>query len=177
MNAFRIVLILLFSLGILVACSLPGAPSLASSGPEPASPGTVRITVKTKLDTGERAPHNVLSLWVEDSSGKFVRTLGVWAYDRIYHLTTWIASQGSDTPDGVSAATMETYGTRSATWNLKDKSGAAVPNGTYFLRGEMADSNSQSETFSLPIHLATVADSGSLTDRPGFASVSASFTP
>ncbi len=176
MNPFRIVLILLFSLGTLVACSLPGAPPETPSVLEPASPGTVKITVKTKQDTGYYAPYNVLSLWVEDSSGNFVRTLGVWANDRIMHLTTWIASQGSDTVDGVSSAT-KTYGTRSATWDLKNKAGVAVANGTYLLRGEMADSNGSSETFSMPIHLATVADSGTLTARPGFASVSASFTP
>lgn len=132
--------------------------------------------MKTKQDTGDWAPYNVLSLWVEDSSGNFVRTLGVWAKDFIIRLPRWKASQGSYAVDGVSAATM-TYGTRSATWDLKNKAGVAVANGTYLLRGEMADSNGPSETFSLPIHLAPVADSDSLTARPGFASVSASFTP
>jgi hypothetical protein len=91
------------------------------------------------------APFNLWAVWVEDSAGNFVRTIGrndSAAY--MQHVVAWTAASGgrnADT-DAVSGATRADHGNGlSITWDLTDRSGALVADGIYTIRMELADEN------------------------------------
>jgi uncharacterized repeat protein (TIGR02543 family) len=99
---------------------------------------TVSFTTATTLSP-EFAPRNVLVVWVEDSSGAFVKTIGRWAGERYYDLVNWTGKAGYDT-DAVTGATRRNHtGTAQVTWDMTNKAGQAMPDGTYRIRLELAD--------------------------------------
>lgn len=138
--------------------------------------GTVSLTVTTESLGGEFSPKNITALWVEDSDGLFVKTLGAWAATRKKYLYSWKTSQGST--DGTTGATRSGHGTPlSVTWDGTDDEGAAMKADTYRLRGELTDRNGAGETFSATIDLSggAVAES-TVSDHPGFAAVVSEYT-
>jgi len=100
------------------------------------------ITVTTTPNGGPYAPKHVTAIWIEDANGTFVKTIGRWAGARISHLVAWIAKSGQDA-DAVSGATIANHtNPLMVTWDLKNRAGTIVPDGTYTIRMELADSNS-----------------------------------
>ena len=86
-------------------------------------------------------------MWVEDSGGNFIKTISRWSDVRTQYLLDWLAKAGAADADAVSGASRPNYpGTLKATWDLKNKAGAVIPDGTYTIRIEMADGNSASDT-------------------------------
>jgi uncharacterized protein (TIGR03382 family) len=84
----------------------------------------------------------VVAVWVEDGGGNFVKTIGRWAGQRKANLLQWTAKAGANDADAVTSATRGDHlNTIQAIWNLQDKQGAVVPDGTYTIRMELADSN------------------------------------
>ena len=80
-------------------------------------------------------------VWIEDSTGAFVRTIGRWAATRRGYLLAWVASSGEDN-DAVSGATRANHNAPlTVTWDLKDRSGTVVADGTYTIRMELADAD------------------------------------
>lgn len=116
---------------------------VALSGPAWAQE-SVQVSFGTSEAGGNYAPRNVVAVWVEDEAGTFVRTIGRWAGSRIDHLVAWSNASGQDT-DAVSGATRANHDARlTVTWDLTDRNGVPVPNGTYVIRMELADRNSTS---------------------------------
>lgn len=117
----------------------PGAPDAAPD----AAPGAESLSVQfdTTANGGPYAPKNVVAVWIEGPGGIFEKTIGRWAGTRVDHLVAWVAKSGLDA-DAISGATRANHTARlSVTWDLKDKAGAVVPDGTYTIRMELADSN------------------------------------
>lgn len=86
-------------------------------------------------------------VWVEDQAGTFVKTIGRWSAVRTQHLVAWVAKAGAGDADAVSGATRSDHTARlTVQWDLKNKSGATVPDGTYTIRMELTDSNATSPT-------------------------------
>lgn len=106
----------------------------------------VTITYSTTPAGGEYAPRHIHAVWVEDSSGRLVRTLARWARKRAKHLTAWKAADGTDV-DGVTGATRKRHGAREVTWNLRDRDGRPVPDGVYRIRLELTDDNAKKRKF------------------------------
>lgn len=113
---------------------------------------SLKVTFNTTSHGGRYANQNVGAVWIEDANGKFVKTIEGW-YTKPFagrdiskgrrHLLAWIAKAGNADTDAVSSATLSDHSTlHTASWDMKDKSGAAVANGTYTIRMELADSNS-----------------------------------
>ena len=107
--------------------------------------GTLAVSFTTGPAGGNYAPTNVVAVWIEDAGGGFVKTIGRWSGVRTPHLVAWQAASGMDT-DAVSGATRVDH-TRplAITWDLRDRAGALVPDGTYRIRMELADANSTTE--------------------------------
>jgi len=143
--------------------------------------GTLTLTMSTASLAGEFAPRNVAVLWVEDDTGAFVKTLGVWAATRKKYLTTWIASQENSTVDGVTGATRSGHTSPlTVTWDgTYTDDTTRMAKGTYLLRGEITDHNGLGETFSVSIDLTggVALDPPAVTTFAGFPSIDASFTP
>ena len=91
---------------------------------------------------GPYAPRNVVAVWVEDSGGNFVKTIGRWAMQRKQYLLQWTAKAGANDADAVTSATRGDHlNFIQAIWNLQNKQNVVVPDGTYTIRMELADSD------------------------------------
>ncbi len=103
------------------------------------SGGSFSFDVTTVNQRGRYAPANVGAIWIEDSSGKFVKTLKVWAFVRGRYLSKFNNEAGGSRVDAVTSATLRSFGAQHATWTLTDVNGAAVPDGAYKVLIEVTD--------------------------------------
>jgi uncharacterized protein (TIGR03382 family) len=123
-----------FLVGFLIALSVVVA--------TPAHAQSVTAKFLTTPPGGTYAPRNVTVVWVEDSSGTFVKTIGRWAATRKQYLLDWVAKAGPNDVDAVTSATRQDHALQiMAIWDLKDKNGVVVPDGTYTIRMETADAD------------------------------------
>jgi hypothetical protein len=109
--------------------------------------GNLSVSVTTSTTGGKYAPRNVLAIWVQDSTGRFVKTLLAYAGDRKTHLNIWEASSttaGSafNTVDAITGATQSSHGTRTCKWDGTDRNRKLVADGRYVLMMELTDKNS-----------------------------------
>lgn len=107
---------------------------------------TLAVSVTTSSTGGNYAPRNILAIWIEDSSGKFVKTLLAYANTRITHLNTWQASSLAagkefDKTDAISGATQSGHATRTCQWNGTDYAGKLMADSDYKVRMELTDKN------------------------------------
>jgi uncharacterized protein (TIGR03382 family) len=123
---------------------LGGLSSVVTASPK------LTVSFKTAAVGGLYTPQNVVAIWVEGPTvganpGPFVKTIGRWADVRKDHLALWQARAGINDADAISGATRADHSMKlSVDWDLKDKLGALVPDGTYTIRIETADSNTTS---------------------------------
>ncbi|HBA83281.1 MAG TPA: hypothetical protein DCZ95_04220 [Verrucomicrobia bacterium] len=105
--------------------------------------GTVAFRATTASYSAPYNPDNIAAVWVVNSSNQFVKTLCRHAKSRINYLTQWNAARGSYTNvDGVSGATLTSQPqTHAVTWDCRDRYGAVVPDGVYYLRAEYTSAN------------------------------------
>jgi uncharacterized protein (TIGR03382 family) len=107
----------------------------------PAAADGLSVTFTTTPNGGPFAPRNIVAVWIEDSNGAFVKTIGRWAATRVQYLLDWIGKSGKDS-DAISGATRSNHANPlTVTWDLKDRNGTAVPDGTYTIRMELADAD------------------------------------
>jgi len=78
---------------------------------------------------------------VSDGTGRFVKSLTVWAQKRIRHLTTWQSASMGNTVDAVTSATAGSHGTRSGKWNCTGLDHQPVPDGDYRINAEFTERN------------------------------------
>jgi len=96
---------------------------------------------------GAYAPKNVTAVWVEDQAGKLVKTIGRWSAVRTQYLLAWVGKATLADTDAVSGATrLDHAASLTVTWDLKNKAGTVVPDGTYTIRMELADANATTTT-------------------------------
>lgn len=143
--------------------------------------GTLAVSVTTSAAGGNYAPRNVLAIWVEDSSGKFVKTLLAYAANRKTHLNGWetsttAAGSAFNVTDAITGATQSSHGTRTCSWNGKDYKGNLVPDGNYSLRMELTDKNSTGNTSPFAFVKGPNNQTLSPANVPSFSSVSIKWT-
>jgi hypothetical protein len=103
-------------------------------------PTMVAFDVTTVAQGGRYQPQNIGAIWVEDSGGKYIKTLEVWAGIRAIYLSRWLSVNAwGDETDAVSSATIRMHKAHHATWDLTDSSGKAVPDGDYTIYVESTD--------------------------------------
>ena len=151
----------------------------ASGGPNVT--GTLQITATSSAGGGPYAPQNVVAIWIINSSGSFVKTVGRWADVRKQHLVAWGAAAGVDV-DAVSGATRPNHATQlTATWDMTARGGQLVGNGTYTVRMESADSNaniaSQNHQGTFTFLKSATPQTQTNLSNGGFSNVSLTFTP
>ena len=112
------------------------------------APATGKVTIGYTLTRIKGIASNQYAIWIEDSGGRYVRTLSVTDYMarrqgwkvRQQSLTTWVkVADIKNTPqndiDAVSGATPQA-GKLSFVWDLKDATGKTVVAGFYVYRIE-----------------------------------------
>jgi len=108
------------------------------------------MSFSTVQPGGGYKPANVVAVWVTQTNGTFVKTILRYAGGRKSSLSTWYAAAGSSDADAVMGATRANHSapaTMTATWNMKNKSGVVVPDGTYVIKLEMSDGSIASHSF------------------------------
>lgn len=141
--------------------------------------GTLSVSTLTSQTTGGTyAPANIMSVWVSNSSGTFVKSLLVYASARQQYLYTWIAADPTfNEVDAITGATQISHGTRVCSWNGKNVNEIVVPDGNYTVTMELTDKHSQGNlgTFTF----VKGPDSQTLTPAavPSFANISIKWTP
>lgn len=105
----------------------------------------VSITVTTSpvpAPNNQFSPRNVVAAWVEGPGGAIVKTIDRHSDIRTSYLVAWLAKAGPTDVDAVTGATRQNHTTPlTMTWDLRDRLGTLVPDGTYTLRLELAESN------------------------------------
>ena len=120
------------ALGLIAPLLLPGVSNAQ----------TLTVSFETTPIGGSvYAPANVVAVWIENSAGEYVKTIGRHSAVRTQHLVAWQEKSNNDM-DAVSGATRIDHNTAlSFEWKLK-AGGVVVPEGTYTIRVEVADDNS-----------------------------------
>lgn len=159
----------------------PGTDAAGGGADGPTTGGRLQLTATSSPTGGQYAPRNVVAVWVE-MNGTFVKTIQRWSNARTRHLVAWNAAAGAADADAVSGATRRDHATPlSITWDLRNRQGSVVPDGTYTIRMESTDLNATTAaqnhqgTFSFIKGASPVTQSGQ--NSGGFSSVSIQFTP
>lgn len=130
-----------FGIGLVLLCLVTWAPRVEAKG-------SVRITFTTTPAGGNYAPNNVVAVWIQSGAGAHQRTVGLWSAVRTAYLIAYRQAAGVENQlpaDAISEASRLSHaGTLTVLWNLEDKAGNVVPDGTYTIRMELADRNSTS---------------------------------
>jgi thiamine biosynthesis lipoprotein ApbE len=115
------------------------APAAAASGPNdwPANfQVAIAIDLNAQAKPGRKTKRPFVAVWVEDSTGKRVRTVAVWGRERKYlrELRVWwkIAQTQPEWAATVTRATRNA-GQHRIEWDGKDDQGQPLPMGTYTL--------------------------------------------
>ncbi|MEO8704138.1 MAG: DUF2271 domain-containing protein, partial [Kofleriaceae bacterium] len=142
----------------------------------------VTITATTTPNGGQYAPRNIVATWIEDSTGAFVKTIDRWAQTRKGSLVAWNQKAGAGDADAVSGATRQNHtAPLTINWDLRDKAGNLVPDGTYTVRMELADSNAntagQNHQGTFTFVKAAAPQSQAALANGGFTNVSIEFQP
>ena len=143
--------------------------------------GTLSVSVTTSSAGGNYAPRNIVANWIEDNSGKFVKTLLALANTRITHLNTWQASSlaaGNEfnKTDAITGATQSSHGTRTCQWNGTDYSGKLVADGDYKVRMELTDKNSTGNIASFTFTKGPNTQKQTPANAPSFSAISLNWT-
>lgn len=137
--------------------------------------GTMTFSVLTHPVGGNYAPANVGAIWVETSSGQFVKTLAYWAFIRGFYLSKYNAETSGNKVDAVTAATLYSHQTHTVMWNLKDASGNPAPDGAYKVIVEVTDADRTGQFTSVDFMKAAGTAPLSPPDTQFFTGMSISF--
>lgn len=137
--------------------SAAGAAAPPDKAADPAAPGMLSVAFMSVGPGGRYAPRNCGAVWIEDESGKFVKTIERWTAIRERYLESWSMASGGwgfsifggssggnnpDQVDVVSAGTLSRHQMHMSTWNMKNREGAVVPDGKYTVVVEVSEGNS-----------------------------------
>jgi hypothetical protein len=114
-------------------------------------------------------PKNVGAIWVSDASGTLVKSLEVWAATRRRYLTGYASALAGGSVDVTASATLTSHRAHHVTWDMRDKSGAAVAEGTYNLVIELTDGNKTGRTTSISFDTSAGPTTLSPADAPSFS--------
>jgi hypothetical protein len=133
-----------------------GPNSAGKAGTAPATQmGTLALDFTTVNQSGRYAPQNVGAVWIETSTGTFIKTIERWGNIRSNHLTRWNEASGgwgsvfggggntTDKMDAISRATLRSHGAHQLTWDMVDPMGKVVPDGAYNVLIEVTEDNSR----------------------------------
>lgn len=139
--------------------------------------GTLSVSTLTSSAGGNYAPRNIVAIWVESSSGTYVKTLLAYANTYKRYLTNWASNSGYNTTDAVTGATVNSHATRTCSWNGTDKNGNVVGDGTYKICMELTDKDATGNYHEFTFTKGTSAVTFSPSNVSSFSNISIKWTP
>jgi hypothetical protein len=111
---------------------------------------SIRVRVRTTPFDGSYAPDNIGAIWVEDSTGTFVKTIEKWAKTRVRYLTRWNDASKGNVVDAITSATLQSHVTHDRRWNLLGLDRCQIPAGDYRIIVETTDHNGTGDSLEIP---------------------------
>jgi hypothetical protein len=144
----------------------------AGSGASVASAATsLAFDVTTSAVGGKYQPKNIGAIWIQDKNGKLIKSLQVWAATRRRYLTRYAASLGGGSVDVTASATLSSHRAHHVTWDMKDRSGAAVTPGAYTLVMELTDADTTGRSSTVAFDTTEGALTVTPPNAPSFGSL------
>lgn len=143
---------------------------------------SLSVTVTTVTANGNYSPRNVGAIWIARDNAAYVKTLAVWARQRISRLTLWNsttsqAGLSDNTVDAITGATLSNHQTHKVSWNCTDTSRSLVPDGAYRVYFEMTDKNGAGPNTFVSFTKGPMPFNLSPPDQNNFKGMSLVYTP
>lgn len=152
--------------------------------------GTLSFSFTQTAHTSYTGNKNVLAVWIQSSTGTFIKTRLRYAGGGTSdHLPTWAVNSGGSGSNCMAAscnkvgattgATLTNFGTRTFTWDGTDASGNLVSDGTYkvTIQSTWNHGGSATATKSYTFTKGPAADVQSPADDANFTGVSLAWNP
>jgi hypothetical protein len=146
------------------------------------SQSCLSVIVTTVTANGNYSPRNVGAIWIASDNGAFIKTLAVWARQRISRLTLWRsttfqAGLGNNTVDAITGATLSNHQTHQVSWNCTDATRKPVPDGGYRVYFEMTDRNGSGPNTFVTFTKGPIPFNQSYPDQSNFKGLSLVYAP
>ena len=152
--------------------------------------GTLTLTFTQTAHTAYTGNKNVLAVWVQTSTGTFVKTKARYAGNGTKdHLPTWAVNSGGmasnclgascNTVGATTGATLNSFATRTYTWDGTDVNGNLVADGAYKITIESCwnHGNTSKATRSFTFNKGAAADVTNPTDDANFTAITVAWNP
>lgn len=109
-----------------------------------AKESSLTVNFNTASYNGQFSPAHCIAVWVTNESGEFIKTLQINGRYPNYRsrLASWLEVSNFDSTDAITSASLFQHTSHQLTWDLTDKSGTKVPNGSYKVWIEQTEDNS-----------------------------------
>jgi hypothetical protein len=143
---------------------------------------SLSVSLTTSSPGGKYSPKNIGAIWVANSSGTFVKSLKVWAAQRIQYLSAWQAATSAagakaNVVDAVTGATLLSHQSHTATWNCTDFRKGAVADGAYRVYFELTDKDGAGPNTFVDFTKGSMPATITPPDATNFKSIKVVFTP
>lgn len=152
--------------------------------------GTLTLTFTQTAHTSYTGTKNVMAVWVQTSTGTFVKTRARFAGNGTKdHLPTWAVNAGGsssnclsgtcNTVGATTGATLSSFATRTYTWDGTDVNGNLVADGAYKITIESCwnHGNTAKATRSFTFNKGATADVTNPADDANFTGISVAWNP
>ena len=174
--------ITLFFMLILLTITISAQPF--KKAPQASTPGVLTITATEGTAGGGYSPKHCTAIWIQDDTGKFVKTLLAYAASRKTHLNNWesaTTAYGSafNTVDAISGSTKTSFATRTCTWDGTNLASprAVLPDGTYTVKMELTDKNNTGNLATFTFTKGPNSVVLTPANQPSFSNVTLSWAP
>jgi len=177
MNLRRTLMVSLTIALLITTFFTTGCTSTADQPSEITATTGLAVTASTSTAGGNYSPRNIVAVWVENSSGQFVKSLAVYAAKEKSYLTHWKSSSTSNTTDAATGATRSSYSAISVTWDGTDTSDTEVADGTYIVCMELTDKNGTGNYSTFNFTKGTAEETLTPDDEPSFSNITIKWMP
>jgi thiamine biosynthesis lipoprotein ApbE len=160
-----------------VTRNTPNAPAGIGPGPDATNAWPSGFAVQVDLETVQMRHKPYVFVWITDSAGKHIKTIGAWGNERKYLRDIrewWKHARVDSSLQGITHATQRA-GRYPLVWDGTDQKGKAVPTGTYSLWIEVAAEDGPHAAKSIPITCGQSPDTFTLTGTKAFKDVSITY--
>lgn len=144
--------------------------------------GNLTVSTSTSQVGGKYKPKNIVAIWIQDNTGKFVKTLLAYAQKEKKYLTSWksvttIAGSPYNTVDAITGATRSSHDAHTCSWNGKNYLNSLMADGTYIIKMEITDQDGTGRSATFEFTKGPNAQTLTPTNVPSFSDINIVWQP
>lgn len=144
--------------------------------------GSLTVSTSTSQVGGKYKPKNIVAIWIQDNSGKFVKSLLAYAQKEKKYLTSWksvttIAGSPYNTVDAITGATRSSHGSHTCSWNGKNYLNSLMADGTYTIKMEITDQDGTGRSATFEFTKGPSAQTLTPANVPSFSDINIVWQP